>query len=642
MAAAAEESAKKLELLLECPICMETLNQPKVFHCLHVFCTSCVGDLKPKTIASEQCYECPTCRQSTPVHKLRHMHFIHDLLEIMALAKQGQKMCDKCKDHAATHRCLDCKENFCEVCRAQHLGFSILQHHTWQELSASDQPVLDKHIHCEIHSGEIVKLHCKDCQKLICLLCNGTEHKLHHAETIDEAIKNLLPIVTKRTEEVKTQISVKEKALSDVQDKKRVIRKQYDDIESSIDAKCQAIIAKAREDCKMAKQYLTDRKHTNIKMIEELEERLEVQLKGQRNIVALSETALASTQGTSLLQAMQSGILESLQSQLQHEDIPDIDGNVKVKFQPAMESFDNIIGNITDKKEMCDTSVMDTKGNITGTLPHAQAEPGHSRLIKQTLTDVTKQTFGLQKTVEVGNNCHRMTNIDNNIWFIRRESRTCEVYSMNGTKGREIAFQSIGHCRSIVKAGSGLAVASSQGLHLSDMNGIISNTLLQGDFVDVTSCGDIICALNNRDGTVYVLKLGQEGNSATKMNEIKMQNYKTSYNLNTISMTHHFLYVAIRYNHEILKYTHNGTLLSKHGGGGKAVGQLDHPRLCGADRADTLLIADAYNHRMKTLTADGKWYCLDTVGLKEPSDAIIENDKLIVAQWNKLKLYSIH
>ena len=46
-------------------------------------------------------------------------------------------------------------------------------------MTAELKPVIDQIVFCDVHSSEPVKLHCSDCEKLICLLCSGTTHKQH-------------------------------------------------------------------------------------------------------------------------------------------------------------------------------------------------------------------------------------------------------------------------------------------------------------------------------------------------------------------------------------------------------------------------------------------------------------------------------
>ena len=51
---------------LECAICMETFNKPKLLYCMHTFCEECIN----KIVRRENSHgkiSCPICRHETKV-----------------------------------------------------------------------------------------------------------------------------------------------------------------------------------------------------------------------------------------------------------------------------------------------------------------------------------------------------------------------------------------------------------------------------------------------------------------------------------------------------------------------------------------------------------------------------------------------
>ena len=262
------------------------------------------------------------------------MYFVHELLEIVDLAKKEQRYCDKCKEKPATHRCVDCKENFCEGCKTNHDGFSFLKHHTWERLSDDATPIIDKHIYCTKHKGEMAKLHCIDCDQLICILCKGTEHNFHQGETIDDAIERLMPGVKNQQEKVQAMIEQNEGKLSKLRADKAKVKAGYADIDKQIDDMVEEAIRKVREDGKKVKDSLAQTSAKHLHDIDQCEKELELQLNSQRNILDLADTTLASVHGASLLKALQSGVKESLEAQAkQKPHVPQYNSDVTVRFQ---------------------------------------------------------------------------------------------------------------------------------------------------------------------------------------------------------------------------------------------------------------------------------------------------------------------
>ena len=235
--------------------------------------------------------------------------------------------------------------------------------------------------------------------------------------------------------------------------------------------------------------------------------------------------------------------------------------------------------------------------------------------------------------------CQRLRIIGNETWFVTTETNTMNVYSKDGDKLRDVTFENIGFCRAVVKVQSQLVLAASKGLFISDMDGVILSTLVEGDFSDVANFSNIICALDGQSAIVTVLKLNPE----TPLQEpqvlteifITETDYDASENLNTIQMTSDSIYVCIYYEHVILQYTHSGSFVAKYGSKGRGPENLYWPKLCGADKQGTLLIADEDNSCFKTLTADGQWgKMLRPCEITTPLDAVMDGEmRLTVVRW---------
>jgi tripartite motif-containing protein 13 len=98
MASSRNVSVDELEALLECPICMERLNQPRSLPCFHNFCKVCLekyveGLRDGKNIET---FPCPTCRSefalksNENVEGMAGNYFIRNMLEVMTLQQEAK------------------------------------------------------------------------------------------------------------------------------------------------------------------------------------------------------------------------------------------------------------------------------------------------------------------------------------------------------------------------------------------------------------------------------------------------------------------------------------------------------------------------------------------------------------------------
>ena len=168
----ATSSTQKVKDIVECPICLETLTEPRMLACFHFYCQKCVHDMKEIKQEETVGYECPLCRKFTAKDQLQALPLVNQMME--ALKNTNELKCGKCKKEPPTRRCLDCKESYCDPCREVHDEFKLFQTHKLKTITDSARPVIDDIVFCNYHPSEQIKLHCRDCKQLICLLCNGT------------------------------------------------------------------------------------------------------------------------------------------------------------------------------------------------------------------------------------------------------------------------------------------------------------------------------------------------------------------------------------------------------------------------------------------------------------------------------------
>ena len=253
----------KLVSLVQCAICLEKLTDPQAFVCFHFFCKKCVPGLRSVNQGGRIGYTCPTCRRFTTKDKPSRIYFMNELLEIADLAANEKRLCNMCQKETAELRCIDCKEIYCLGCKQGHDRLPSCRNHKWGPLG-NDTPLLDRHVYCEKHPSNIAEVHCLDCKALICLICNGTEHKQHTAETLEQAVEREKELVVAKINKVKQLVSKNKQDVAQAKVHIEDINKEYTETEQSIDDKYQDIIMQAKEYRDVAKTQLSAKKNQQI------------------------------------------------------------------------------------------------------------------------------------------------------------------------------------------------------------------------------------------------------------------------------------------------------------------------------------------------------------------------------------------
>ncbi|KAL3890304.1 hypothetical protein ACJMK2_002589, partial [Sinanodonta woodiana] len=99
--------------------------------------------------------------------------------------------CDICGPNvAAFNRCLDCEENMCRTCCYVHEKSKLSRHHRISDLGTMQPEMKDRirqRLFCVKHLEEELKLFCKDCKTLMCVMCKAIKHENHTSETVSDA-----------------------------------------------------------------------------------------------------------------------------------------------------------------------------------------------------------------------------------------------------------------------------------------------------------------------------------------------------------------------------------------------------------------------------------------------------------------------
>ena len=208
----AEKALKKVEDQLNCSICLDVYTDPKMLHCFHVFCKTCLRKLVFRDEQGQLVLSCPNCRHITPVPAngvagLQPAFLINHLLDITEDLKRE-------KDAPAIAE------------RADSSSASL------------PLPQEEVSTFCSEHVKEELKLYCETCGELICLHCalKTGKHHNHDYTLIEEAfdeckkeIGSLLEPINRKLASVDEVLTQFDKGNGEISDQQAAIEADIHD-----------------------------------------------------------------------------------------------------------------------------------------------------------------------------------------------------------------------------------------------------------------------------------------------------------------------------------------------------------------------------------------------------------------------------
>ncbi|XP_063785125.1 E3 ubiquitin/ISG15 ligase TRIM25-like [Pseudophryne corroboree] len=235
---------------LDCSICLSIYTDPVTLRCGHNFCRVCI-DRVLDTQEAAGVYICPDCRaecQERPVlqKNITLCNIVGRFLSTQPDQEETGIFCTYCihSPVPAAKSCLLCEASLCD----NHLRV----HSKSSEHVLSDPTTALGNRKCSVHK-EILEYYCTEDAACICVSCRlDGEHRGHHVEMMDEAIKKkkeklrnvLQKLTTKRAETEKRVQSLQERRREDqgkadgvtetVTALFRDIRRQLEDMEKTV------------------------------------------------------------------------------------------------------------------------------------------------------------------------------------------------------------------------------------------------------------------------------------------------------------------------------------------------------------------------------------------------------------------------
>ena len=293
----AEEALRKVAARLECGICLDQYNDPKLLPCFHVFCKKCLECLVQKS-DGQSVLQCPNCRRTTalPLQGVSglqsdfHANHLFEIQDTLAKLKESQTpQCEKCKKSTATGFCQDCGKFVCDKCIELHqmwedfAGHQIITMQDLQANAASLVPPKKKVLYCPKHKDKLLEIYCETCNTLICNNCTIRLHQGHQYDVASDTFAKHKQEIADQLQPVKHHLATINKALRSFETRSREIQDQRD-----------AHQAEIHKQIDQLHQVLEQRRTELVGQLDQLTQHKLKSLAAQRDQVELLHTRLTS------------------------------------------------------------------------------------------------------------------------------------------------------------------------------------------------------------------------------------------------------------------------------------------------------------------------------------------------------------
>ena len=247
----------------ECPLCLETVKDPKTLPCLHSFCLLCIdkhaGYAKRKLEATIKCPVCQACFQIPEGDTFSglptsfHLNRLVDLLALRDDSEEAQR-CSSCEENnTATCYCFVCQNFLCKDCFDAHQRLKATRGHRnvlIENLQAQDvEELMHRPAMCakKYHENEPLDYYCQDCSVCICHKCSIVSHNRHSLVDLQEAAEEQKMQMTQVFARVKEKLVTVESKISEKTELMKQSEEEICAAEKKVTKTVQEIIRVAKE-----------------------------------------------------------------------------------------------------------------------------------------------------------------------------------------------------------------------------------------------------------------------------------------------------------------------------------------------------------------------------------------------------------
>ncbi|KAL8578274.1 hypothetical protein ACOMHN_005665 [Nucella lapillus] len=183
---------------LECPVCHEGFNEPKLLPCTHLVCCKCVVSWLEK--GGDQ-NGCPLCRAPILPDSAKAQGDFASQVDALPTDFATAAVIESTKTLNSSHVCscnaeasvfcLQCAVKMCDECAKTHAKLPVAQDHVTEKLCdlTAEQLAAHHFVPCTSHSAKQAELYCSNHEQVICVLCFSSAHrKCGEVEGIGEEV----------------------------------------------------------------------------------------------------------------------------------------------------------------------------------------------------------------------------------------------------------------------------------------------------------------------------------------------------------------------------------------------------------------------------------------------------------------------
>ncbi|KAK7087645.1 transcription intermediary factor 1-beta-like [Littorina saxatilis] len=255
---------------LECPVCHETFDEPKMLPCTHLVCTKCILSWLAKAGATAGC---PLCRAPVLSPSRQGHHDLEaevkrlptDLVTVAVVDSQrvlaAPHVCDMCPNNVtADSYCFQCAVKLCKTCTNYHKKLPVSKGHTLEDLHKLTQSrlIASQRVTCKSHPDRPAELYCPAHREVICILCGTTGHgNCRNKKTIEDVATKRRAELKQETQSLRDMEAVINTQMNEAKDKLNVMRwianDTFDDLEQCLRKRRQEVnqLIQAEEDVTM-------------------------------------------------------------------------------------------------------------------------------------------------------------------------------------------------------------------------------------------------------------------------------------------------------------------------------------------------------------------------------------------------------